>query len=101
LPPRDSGKSYNCGMSAACTPDKEGLAASISEVVRFRCALLEAIDTWQLVGAYIWERIAAEIRVLFGEDLSGQRMTAEPDLPRTFSEACNLFRGALAGLSEF
>jgi len=88
-------------MSAACTPDNDELAASISEVVRFRGALLRAIDTWQLVGAYVWERIAAEIRVVFGRELSGQRMTAEPDLPRTFSEACNLFRNAFSDLAEF
>src|SRR5262245_4153453 len=64
-------------------------------------ALKGAVRAWHLLAAHVWLRLAASLRQAHGADLSEDRFTDDPDLPRTFPEACALFQGALRELGEF
>src|SRR5262249_4846214 len=99
-------------VPSSSAPDREGCppeapaapaadtSAQEANLPRRRRALDRTIHTWQLLAAHVWVHLRARIYQIH-KIVQPERFTDNPDLPRTFSEACVSFQGALRQLNEF
>jgi nucleoside phosphorylase len=74
---------------------------SADDLPRYRRAFDRAIHAWHLLAAHVWVRLTATLRQAHNVELSDQRYTDDPDLARSFPEACAFFLDALGQLKEF
>jgi nucleoside phosphorylase len=74
---------------------------SVDDLARHLRALNRAQHAWLLLAAHVWCRLAVTIRNAFGADVPDERFISDPDIPRTFSDACASFQELLQELNEF
>src|SRR5204863_390323 len=75
-------------------------ALSPDDLPRYRLALDRAIRAWGLLADHVRARLTAAIRRAHGVVLK-DGFTGGPDIPRSFSVACDVFRESLHELHEF
>jgi hypothetical protein len=66
----------------------------VGDLARYHRALRGVFHAWHLLAAYVWVRLSTTLRKTHNIALS-DRFTSDPELPRSFSEACTGFQAAL------